>query len=73
MHIATTVNASFGPLFCSRRALISRVSSAPFSLFPRVIRAPVFSRANSAAATLFNLTHKIKIREALRVARRRNE
>jgi len=30
------------------------MGSAPFALFPRVIRAPVFSRAYSAAPTFFH-------------------
>jgi hypothetical protein len=30
------------------------MGSAPFALFPRVIRAPVFSRAYSAASTFFH-------------------
>jgi len=34
------------------------VSSTPFPLFPRVIRTPVFSRANSGPAMLFNLVHE---------------
>jgi hypothetical protein len=38
----------------------SRVGSAPFSLFPRVILTPVFSRAYSGPATLFNPIHQIK-------------
>jgi hypothetical protein len=33
------------------------VSSTPFPLFPRVIGAPIFSRANSGPTTLFNLFH----------------
>ena len=57
-RIAAMANASFGPCLCSRPALISRVSSAPFPLFPRVIGAPVFSRAYSGTATLVNLIHK---------------
>src|SRR6266567_1278415 len=32
----------------------ARMSSAPFALFPRVIHAPVFGRAYSAAPTLFH-------------------
>jgi len=57
-RIAATVNASFGPCLCSRPALISLLSSAPFPLFPRVIRPPVFSRSYSGTATLVNLIHK---------------
>jgi hypothetical protein len=34
------------------------VSSTPFPLFPRVIGAPVLSRANSGPATRFNLFHE---------------
>ncbi len=53
------------PVFVlSHPALISRVSSAPFALFPRVIRTPVFSRAYSGPATLFKRIHKIKIRQS---------
>src|SRR5439155_23313235 len=32
----------------------ARMSSAPFALFPRVIRAPVFGGAYSGAPTLFH-------------------
>jgi hypothetical protein len=35
----------------------ARMGSAPFALFPRVIRAPVFGRAYSAAPTLFHADH----------------
>ena len=31
-----------------------RMGSAPFALFPRVIRAPVFGRTYSVASTLFH-------------------
>ena len=50
--------------FCSfglDPAPFSRVSSAPFALFPRVIGAPVLSRANSGPATLFNLSTGIAL------------
>src|SRR6266700_396100 len=35
----------------------ARMGSAPFALFLRVIRAPVFGRAYSAAPTLFHADH----------------
>jgi hypothetical protein len=35
------------------------VGSAPFPLFPRVILTPVFRRAYSGPATLFNPIHQI--------------
>jgi len=36
------------------------MSSTPFPLFPRVIGAPVLSRANSGPATFFNLIQNIR-------------
>jgi hypothetical protein len=39
----------------------SRVGSAPFPLFPRVILTPVFSRAYSGPTALFNLAHSVEI------------
>jgi hypothetical protein len=40
------------------------MGSAPFSLFSRVILAPIFSRAYSFPATLFCLSRKIKMTDS---------
>jgi len=60
-HGNPTEARSFGAMFLFPTFFPLRVSSAPFPLFPRVILPPVLSRAYSAAATPFNLIHKIKI------------
>ena len=60
-HGNPTEARSFGAMFLFPTFFPLRVSSAPFSLFPGVILPPVLSRAYSAAATPFNLIHKIKI------------
>ena len=60
-HGNPTEARSFGAMFLFPTFFPLRVSSAPFPLFPRVILPPVLSRAYSAAATLFDLIHKIKI------------
>jgi len=59
-HSNPTEARSFGAMFLFPTFFPLRVSSAPFSLFPGVILPPVLSRAYSAAATPFNLIHKIK-------------
>ncbi len=60
-HGNPTEARSFGAMFLFPTFFPLRVSSTPFSLFPGVILPPVLSRAYSAAATPFNLIHKIKI------------
>jgi hypothetical protein len=61
-HGNPTEERSFGATFLFPTFFPFRVSSAPFALFPRVILAPVLSRAYSGPATPFNLIHKIKTR-----------
>jgi hypothetical protein len=60
-HGNPTEARSFGAMFLFLTFFPLRVGSAPFPLFPRVILPPVLSRAYSAPATLFDLSHKIKI------------
>ena len=51
---------SFCAMFLFPALFPLRVGSAPLPLFPRVILPPVFSRAYSPPATLFNRIHKLK-------------
>jgi hypothetical protein len=69
-HVKTVISRMVGGLACASVIcpalfLFSAcsdpgVGSAPFPLFPRVILTPVFSRAYSGSATLFNPIHQIK-------------
>src|SRR5262249_56369533 len=58
-HGNPTEERSFGATFLFPTFFPSRVSSAPFPLFPRVILAPVLNRAYSWSTTFFSVFHLI--------------